>query len=99
MLQGQRQSCSRLTKRHRRIASKPFHLTPPKPGSGKHHQGQNNGYQRFSNMPATCIVQEMLDVHPSPASEHQRDLPKNRLDRFNLSRQFTCFIPLFHAQL
>ena len=63
----------KLTARHGRINSKSFHPTRPIPGPSEHQQGQNNGYQRFSNMPATRIVQEMLGVRPSPAGEHQGD--------------------------
>lgn len=72
----------KLTARHGRIASKPFNLTRSIPGPSEHQQGQNNGYQRFSNMPATCIVQEMLGVRPSPASEYQRDYSQKQTRSF-----------------
>ena len=80
--------CSSLTARHGHIASEPFHPTRPIPGPSKHQQGQNNGYQRFSNMPATCIVQEMLGVCPSPASEYQGDYSQKQ------TRSFQSFTPV-----
>ena len=72
----------KLTARHGRLASQLVHLTRPIPGPSKHQQGQDDGYQRFSNMPATCIVQEMLGVRPSPASEYQGDYSQKKTRSF-----------------